>query len=1357
MESPEAKRDLADLQPGMASTSSCSSSISGALSDDSSEKTTTYPFIDSPEDEFIQAGLNLTTVSELNEAVEKCKGMVLDTKEFSEERKWLVRYLIELRLRLEEAREAEVEKRKLDPIGTPDQSLNLLSNGNEHCKTRDKRIILGHHFNLQAPIRTIFKCDRCSTTILGVLHLWYECQDCQYKVHMRCIQKIRRECAYVRVCETPFFSNDICPEVGLVAQGYRCFECKTVISHKNGWCEPRQCDYDGRYYCNKCHWDSTAVIPARVVHNWDFNERKVCCSCHSFLRLMKNRPVLNLDHLNPQLFQFVIDLVSVKKIRSQLLILKPYVSTCPSWLKDKSKKQLLWTLESHFIENSTGVFSLQDLINVNRNTILPFLKEAAHVFAFHIRNCPICKLKGHYCELCSSKKNNENEEQDQNEDCILFPFDDPVIVFVTSSVGLTQTTLANLAKGQESVRILIPTSSQASGGMNINNARLPLTTQHVGALQNGSVALTSLPSQSVVNPATTVVSQNQLSSSANVTKQITQSVLSALDPTKTGGAAVVIKTSGNQLAPQASIASAVMPVPMSVNSSVPMTATSINNVASVGTVTSGTSVVTLAKPLTQSVATIGSQGNVISGNVQILNVNALRPMTPGIGGQKGPLRVVSGSPIVRAGGVQGQITLQALQSLSPGTQNLLIKTDNGFQLVRVGPGTGAATLGGNNANATQTLRLQSFPTLSSVSLASSGTSTATTVTANTITTQVPVPALSTPTTSGSPSVTSAAPVTQQAAQPRPAQVDTTKEKCRKFLANLLELSSREPKSVERNVRSLIQELVDCKVEPEEFCERLERLLNASPQPCLIGFLKKSLPLLRQAMVTKELVIDGIRPPPANVMFTTVVASTISTPTVSCPPLQVTQLKPGGITTQTVRVVTPASAGTTTTVVTPTIIGGVQGPRHVFPHRLVTPLQFVTPGLTGTVNKVFTQSVMTPQVPITTSAPGIVSQTVSSAAVVTTHPSPVASPIPGSTLTTVPVSTSVVFRTGTSGTIQVPRAMMPIRQTAPIRAQNRPLSPVIRTTTPLRATTPLNKTTTIASKGPPKLNAAQLRMQGKPITGPVVTLGASAIVSSSDIVNSGTVSTVLTTMSSTNPAVIQSDNSSITAPNVSSIAVPSGAVSTPVISTALAASVISASEKGLEEPSADVAALISHATQERLKNFVEKLAVIAEHRMDIIKIDPRYEISQDVKGQLKFLEELDRMERKRNEEKERELLLRAAKSRSKSEDPEQAKLKAKAKEMQRAEMEEVRQREANMTALQAIGPRKKPRLDGALGDGGTTASGNGTSATSNGSVSGRPQLSSRPRLKRVNIRDLVFLLEQEKESSRSTFLYKAYLK
>lgn len=48
-------------------------------------------------------------------------------------------------------------------------------------------------------------------------------------------------------------------------------------------------------------------------------------------------------------------------------------------------------------------------------------------------------------------------------------------------------------------------------------------------------------------------------------------------------------------------------------------------------------------------------------------------------------------------------------------------------------------------------------------------------------------------------------------------------------------------------------------------------------------------------------------------------------------------------------------------------------------------------------------------------------------------------------------------------------------------------------------------------------------------------------------------------------------------------------------------IILASNHGLEEPNQEVAALISHAVQERLKNLVEKLAVITEHRIDLIKV------------------------------------------------------------------------------------------------------------------------------------------------------------
>lgn len=76
--------------------------------------------------------------------------------------------------------------------------------------------------------------------------------------------------------------------------------------------EPRLCDYDGRYYCPSCHWNSTAVIPARVVHNWDFEERRVCRASKQLLRIMEKRPVLKLQQLNPRLFGFVEELSLVK-------------------------------------------------------------------------------------------------------------------------------------------------------------------------------------------------------------------------------------------------------------------------------------------------------------------------------------------------------------------------------------------------------------------------------------------------------------------------------------------------------------------------------------------------------------------------------------------------------------------------------------------------------------------------------------------------------------------------------------------------------------------------------------------------------------------------------------------------------------------------------------------------------------------------------------------------------------------------------------------------------------------------------------------------------------------------------------
>ncbi|CAL8404254.1 unnamed protein product [Boreogadus saida] len=139
---------------------------------------------------------------------------------------------------------------------------------------------------------------------------------------------------------------------------------------------------------------------------------------------------------------------------------------------------------------------------------------------------------------------------------------------------------------------------------------------------------------------------------------------------------------------------------------------------------------------------------------------------------------------------------------------------------------------------------------------------------------------------------------------------------------------------------------------------------------------------------------------------------------------------------------------------------------------------------------------------------------------------------------------------------------------------------------------------------------------------------------------------------------------------------------------------------------DSVTFISHAAQARLRTVLETVSSIAQHRLDSCKDEEWYEPSADVRSQLRFFEQLERMEKQRKDEQEREILLKAAKSRARLEDPEQARLKQKAKEMQQHELAQTRQREANLTALAAIGPRKKRKMDSAW----ATASGSEGIAT-----------------------------------------------
>ncbi|XP_023252785.1 transcription initiation factor TFIID subunit 4-like isoform X2 [Seriola lalandi dorsalis] len=199
----------------------------------------------------------------------------------------------------------------------------------------------------------------------------------------------------------------------------------------------------------------------------------------------------------------------------------------------------------------------------------------------------------------------------------------------------------------------------------------------------------------------------------------------------------------------------------------------------------------------------------------------------------------------------------------------------------------------------------------------------------------------------------------------------------------------------------------------------------------------------------------------------------------------------------------------------------------------------------------------------------------------------------------------------------------------------------------------------------------------------------------------------------------------------------------------------AKKLGVTEVPLEVVNFISHATQSRLRSLLEKVSAVAQHRADGGKDEEHHEPTSDVRSQLRFFEQLERMEKQRKDEQEREMLLKAAKSRARQEDPEQARLKQKAKEMQQQELAQMRQRDANLTALAAIGPRKKRKLDSPGGAAAGTEVASGSGAGSSAAGSSRQQL--RQRITRVNLRDFIFCLEQDRTTARSLMLYKALLK
>lgn len=199
----------------------------------------------------------------------------------------------------------------------------------------------------------------------------------------------------VRTSELLALMGYIQQEKGLDQQAYTCRGCHCPIGMIYG--ASSVCSYDGYSYCPDCSGTESHVIPARIIHNWDFRKHPVCHEAKNLLKKYEDEPLLDLRVLNPSLYDAVPELAATQVLRSQLGFLRPYLQTC-SEAASSSLRKLIWPRE-HLYEH-IHLYSTFDLLQVPSGALQRTLEKAIKFARSHVLGCNLCAAKGFICEIC---------------------------------------------------------------------------------------------------------------------------------------------------------------------------------------------------------------------------------------------------------------------------------------------------------------------------------------------------------------------------------------------------------------------------------------------------------------------------------------------------------------------------------------------------------------------------------------------------------------------------------------------------------------------------------------------------------------------------------------------------------------------------------------------------------------------------------------------------------------------------------------------------------------------------------------------------------------------------------------------
>eukprot|EP00045_Choanoeca_perplexa_P008797 m.82684 g.82684 ORF g.82684 m.82684 type:complete len:583 (-) comp14627_c0_seq1:112-1860(-) len=179
-------------------------------------------------------------------------------------------------------------------------------------------------------------------------------------------------------------------------QGYRCAGCglRVEINYIKKF---RFDEYLGKYFCTSCHHGDKRMVPARIIHRWDFSRYRVSVFSANLLDMIADEPAFDILTHNPKLVQSNSYLATAARLRLQLKCVAHYLRRC------RSGVALMEQIDQapHMAEDE-AVYSINELVELRNGTLVRQLSQLVARGIDHVVACPLCTAKGYVCEICNN-------------------------------------------------------------------------------------------------------------------------------------------------------------------------------------------------------------------------------------------------------------------------------------------------------------------------------------------------------------------------------------------------------------------------------------------------------------------------------------------------------------------------------------------------------------------------------------------------------------------------------------------------------------------------------------------------------------------------------------------------------------------------------------------------------------------------------------------------------------------------------------------------------------------------------------------------------------------------------------------